>query len=535
MKTQPLFVAGLRLLVCLLSTSSFAQPGNPDIFFSGNGYLLETVLSQQHNVGIRTLVQPDGKIVVGAAVYGSDIQEFTSILRFLPNGDTDPAFNGNAPVSFQISQKELYMQDMALLPDGKLLVCVNVYNLNNALYTPTLFRLLPDGSLDPDFGGAAGKSFPAISGFNNLQYRCLKVQSDGKIVVAGYATPDTPNANEQLALFRLLSNGMPDPAFSSDGFAATPVGSSYASVSGVEIQADGKIVVAGTGVVNGLEDFAVARFTSSGMLDAGFDGDGIGLYSMSDLNDRSAGICVQNDGKLVLGGYANFGSGGTGSNFAALRLNANGAPDTSFDGDGKVVISASDQSDGARSILLQPDGKIVLGGYTYNDASYYDVALVRLYPDGTPDNSFGGDGISTFPFSTNNSDIIYGMALQPDGKIIATGLVRVDQYNQILLARFVSGIVVDAPEVPAVLGEISLYPNPVYGQGTLSYTLRDGTRVRADLYNAQGQLIQNVLQEEWRSAGKQVDVFTPAPHIPPGAYFVRLAAGQEVVMVPVFF
>lgn len=531
MKTLPFLATGVCLFVCALSTS-FAQPGTPDIFFSENGYLFESVLPQHHNVGIKTLVQPDGKIVVGAAVYSSDIQEFTSVLRYLPNGDTDSSFNGNAPVSFQFSQKEIYMQDMALLPDGKLLVCANMYNLNNAQYTPVLFRLLPNGTPDPDFGGAAGRLFPAITGYTGLQYRSLKIQSDGRLILAGYATPDTPNSPEQLAVFRLLSNGTPDASFSTDGFAATQLGSDYVSVSGLVIQPDGKIVVSATAVVNGSEDFAVARFTSAGILDAAFDGDGIGLYPMSDRDDRSAGLCLQDDGKIVLGGNADAGSGSAGSNFAALRLNANGSPDLSFSGDGKVVISACAESDGARSILLQPDGKIVLGGYAYNSTSNYDAAMLRLYPDGTPDNSFGGDGIATFTFEPTNTDIIYDMALQPDGKIVATGVVRIGDRNKILLTRFISGILVGAKEAPAILSDVLLYPNPVHGQATLNYTLREGTEVAVDLYNAQGQWIQQVFRS-WRGTGTQTESFTLAHDLPPGAYFMRVSTGQDVTMMPV--
>jgi len=529
MKTYSLLLTGLFLFMRSISS---AQPGTPDNSFSSNGFLTESVLTNHHNVGIKTLVQTDGKILVGAAVYGNGLNENTAILRYLPDGTPDPSYHSGSPVFFQFAEKEVYMHDMALQPDGKLLVCVNIYNLNNAHYTPALFRLLTDGTPDPAFGGSSGVLFPDISGYTDVQYNAVQVLSDGKIALAGVATPDTGNAFEQFAAFRLNVNGMPDTGFSGDGFTTTPVGDAYVSVEGIAVQSDGKIIVGGTATVNGFDDFAVVRFNANGTPDASFNGDGIGIYSLSDQNDRSTGLQLQTDGKILLGGYAHFQAGNSGSDFAALRLTASGDPDLTFNDDGMVIIPVlTANTDGARDILLQPDGKIVLGGFLYT--ANLDCAMVRLLANGTPDNSFGGDGIVTFAAFPDNSDEIYDITFQPDGKIVATGFGRAGEYNTILLARFISGILVGTNQVETPETNVTIYPNPATNHIQLEYDLTAWGPVSISLYDLQGRLAQNLLTAVDQTAGKHSETLLFRSGLAPGTYLLRLQAGQGSSQVKV--
>ena len=125
-------------------------------------------------------------------------------------------------------------------------------------------------------------------------------------------------------------------------------------------------------------------------------------------SDIAGGVALQSDGKIVLSGESSAGSAFLQpSDFVVMRLNANGSPDTTFDGDGIVYTDTSapmnpGRPDGARDVLVQPDGKIVAGGY--NDASD-DFTLVRYNTDGSPDTAFDGDGIVVTDFSGNTSDI----------------------------------------------------------------------------------------------------------------------------------
>jgi uncharacterized delta-60 repeat protein len=100
---------------------------------------------------------------------------------------------------------------------------------------------------------------------------------------------------------------------------------------------------------------------------------------------------VQGDGKIVIGGHS-YQGGSTGWDFAVGRLNSDGTPDTTFDGDGKATIDFFSTSDYGRSVAVQADGKIVIGGQSYRSSAGWDFAVARLNSDGTLDTTFDGDG-----------------------------------------------------------------------------------------------------------------------------------------------
>ncbi len=101
------------------------------------------------------------------------------------------------------------------------------------------------------------------------------------------------------------------------------------------------------------------------------------------------------------------------------RLNSDGSPDASFDGDGKRTVDFGTTSDIGQSVAVQADGRILLGGYSYQPGTGYDFAVARLNTDGSPDASFDGDGKATVDFGSD--DIGYSVAAQADGKVMVGG------------------------------------------------------------------------------------------------------------------
>ncbi len=202
----------------------------------------------------------------------------------------------------------------------------------------------------------------------------------------------------------------PDPTFDTDGKWTFDFSGGIDVARAVAVQPDGKIVVAGNGNPN--NDFAMSRLSSNGTPDPTFDGDGhIGIdFGGADVaND----VALQPDGKIVVVGYT---PGPGGADFAALRLNPNGSLDPTFDTDGKWTLDLSGGSDVATAVALQPDGKIVIAGRGYGSA---DFALVRLNSDGTPDPSFDVDGQRGV--NLGGVDDAHDLALQLDGKIVVVG------------------------------------------------------------------------------------------------------------------
>jgi uncharacterized delta-60 repeat protein len=153
------------------------------------------------------------------------------------------------------------------------------------------------------------------------------------------------------------------------------------TASGVALQADGRIVVAGSLYqFAGSEDFALSRFNADGTTDPTFAGNGMAVTDFGGTSDIGHCVAVQSDGRIIVGGVS-------GGRFAIVRFNPNGTLDTSFNSSGKVTTSFGSNPAVGSSMALQTDGKIVVAGSTHN-GSDYDFAVARYHANGSQDTSF---------------------------------------------------------------------------------------------------------------------------------------------------
>lgn len=183
------------------------------------------------------------------------------------------------------------------------------------------------------------------------------------------------------------------------------------------IQPDGKIIAAGYTDFHGDVNFAVTRYISDGTLDKTFGpGNGRVQTQIGSSSDIGRTVALQPDGRILVGGSSYNGAT---FDFAIVRYLANGTPDNSFSGDGKVTTSFGGSSY-IISMAVQPDAKIVVAG-AYSTGSGYDIALARYNPDGTLDATFDGDGKLITSITGTGNDIAQALTLQPDGKIVAAG------------------------------------------------------------------------------------------------------------------
>ena len=192
----------------------------------------------------------------------------------------------------------------------------------------------------------------------------------------------------------------------------------------VVVQPDGKIITAGyASPFNGSADFLVCRYNADGSPDAGFGANGRVIVSLGDNGDTARAVVLQSDGKIVVGGYAGNNIGR--SNFAVIRLNANGQLDTSFGSAGKTIFTTNSSGEGIYDLAVQNVGgeeKIVAVGYT--SAGNAKLAAARLNANGQLDTSFGTNGIRITPMGTMN-DFLYGVTIQQvdgENKIVAAGV-----------------------------------------------------------------------------------------------------------------
>ena len=301
----------------------------------------------------------------------------------------------------------------------------------DALGDFALARYTTTGALDTSFNGT-GKVTTTPSGSCSGQARALALQADGKIVVAGTSCPNF-TSTRNFTVYRYNTDGSLDTSFGSSGKATVNFYAGASEAFAVAVQG-GSIWVAGYAG----SGFALARLTSSGTLDYSF-GSGTGTVT-SAVGTSSAfanSLAIQADGKPVLAGYASSG----GTVFALTRYTANGALDTTFGTGGKVLTNVGGTFSGnsaiATALAIQVDGKVVAAGYANSTSGgYYRFAAVRYTSTGALDSGFGSGTGKVLAAIGSGDAIGSDMAIDASGGIIVGGYSSAGSYRQLTLNRY---------------------------------------------------------------------------------------------------
>ena len=343
-------------------------------------------------------------------------------------GNLDPTFGTGGIVRTDFAGNIDQANAVAIQPNGQIIAAGSSFSNSKTVEDFIVARYDANGSLDKRFGknGKITTDF-----FRNVDsISAIAIQPDGRIVVAGFAqlggSGGTPRV---LALARYRSDGQPDTTFGNGGALTTSFGGNFAAASAVMVQADGKIVVAGTVDFNpdvpgsGL-DFALARYNSSGTLDGSFGKGGKVVFDFFGSFDQANGAVLQPDGKIIVVGSASYDSVNRDIGFALARFNADGSTDFGFGTGGKQITDFFGAGAKANSVVLQSDGKFVVAGTASDSATRpvaTDIALARYNSDGSLDSGFGIAGETAIPFPDSASEQGNAVALLPDGKIIVAG------------------------------------------------------------------------------------------------------------------
>ncbi|MCP4389013.1 MAG: hypothetical protein GY802_12015, partial [Gammaproteobacteria bacterium] len=378
----------------------------PTFSAAGDG-ILTTGFGSGDDSGQSVTVQSDGKILVAGHSHNGTDLDF-SLTRYNTDGTLDTSFGTGGIVTTAIGSGDDRGNSVTVQSDGKILVAG--YSWNGADNDFALARYNADGSLDTSFDGDG--ILTTDFGANSDVGQSVTVQSDGKILVAGYSYN---GSNIDFALARYNTDGSLDTGFDTDGRLTTAIGASHDYGNHVMLQTDGKILVAGYSNNSG-NDFALARYNSDGSLDVSFDGDGKLTTDIGGGTDYGRSLTVQSDGKILLAGYSYNGSDW---DFALTRYNADGSYDSSFDGDGVLTTDFGASNEVGQSVTVQSDGKILVAGYS-NNGGDNDFALTRYNTDGSLDSSFDGDGKLTTAIGSS-ADFGYSVTVQNDGKILLAG------------------------------------------------------------------------------------------------------------------
>jgi uncharacterized delta-60 repeat protein len=370
-----------------LTVSLLLQLSTP--CFQSHGAAGDVDLSFDPGSGINGTVtalalQPDGKMIIGGQFTTVKGLTRNSVARLNADGSGDSSFNFAPLYSYQSYDT---VRCVALQPDGKVLVG-HYYGIE---------RFNSDGSLDTNFFASIDSLYD--ENFGAAIINAVVVQTDGKVIIGGnFYVANATNVNYAIA--RLNSNGSVDSSF--DG--GTVVG--YSSVSAVALQADGKVLVG--------HDYGFVRLSANGSLDTSFDA-GSGTF-----NGVVNSIVLQPDNKMLIAGGFSIVNGTNRNGIA--RLNANGTLDGTF--------SSNTGSNwcNVRSVVVEPDGRIVIGGYfsTNNGTNRNQVA--RFTVNGGLDGSFDP--------GTGANNWIHCLALQSDGRVLFGGVFNiVNGTNRIGMAR----------------------------------------------------------------------------------------------------
>ena len=419
-----------------------AADGDLDPTF-GTGGMLMTDINRSTDIANAVAVQADGKLVVVGTTYNRNdySDEDFVVVRYNADGTLDNTFGSRGKVRTDFPGLAAVPSSVVIQPDGKIVVAGGAFPLFTFLGNFEVVRYNPNGSLDTSFGngGVVTTIFPQGSyAFD------VALQTDGKIIAVGtvFVNFDPGEQSDtDFALARYNPDGTPDATFGSGGQVSTDFLGFEDDAFSVLIQPDGKIVAVGSANDPAtFYDFAAARYLANGTIDTTF---GVGGKVHSDFGaqdfDRARSAALQPDGKIVAAGFAISHGGGV-QNFAVARYTSNGVLDTTFSRDGKTQIDFGNCCQSATKVLLQSDGKIITVGGSNGESSDDDFLLARLSPRGALDTTFGVGGQVRTSFGDLNGGA-NGATLQSDGKIVAVGFQANfnSQRANFALARYLNG------------------------------------------------------------------------------------------------
>lgn len=405
---------GLSAWAWLSAPAAIAAPGDLDPSFGSGGKSVVDLGGTEEVSGL--LLQPDGKVIVTGSTnaLGTDRNLFAARL-LVPQGSLDPSYGGGTGWSRVDLGGDDRGGEAALQPDGRIVLAGAIDSIEDDYGVARLLN--PEGTFDGSFG-VGGRRNGLLSGSDGASGMTL--QPDGKIVFAGFYSSGP--SGENWLIGRLQSpSALPDGSFGSGGYVTHDLGGSADEAYDVLVQPDGKVLIAGARRDQGAGfDFgAVLRLNPGGTPDTGFGNSS----EVRSLGQAIVALALQPDGKILAAGL-------DGGQMVVYRLLPNGGIDDTFGGgDGR---SGAGGFRTANELLVQPDGKIiVVGSAAFPNGEAFGIA--RLQPNGILDTTFGNGGKVTIDFGPPN---VYqpatGVVQQPDGKIIVAGY---SQQSNIDVAR----------------------------------------------------------------------------------------------------
>lgn len=390
--------------------------------------------------------QNDGKILMVS--YNSQVIDPLMITRRLTNGSADNSFgvNGQVRTTFGFQYCDTY--EIEQLSDGGILIA-GMANGNSAM-----LKLLGNGSIDSTFG-TNGRVIYSFGPSVGSRIRSLEIDQNDRILAVGEAY-NYDNLSFDLAAIRFNSNGSVDSSFGTSGNVKIDMQGRNDLGSCSALLPDGKIIIAGNAMNNdGISNFAMMRLTPDGTLDLSFGNEGKVILTInSGYNETFENLHILEDQSILAVGTS-------AGDFAVFKFDASGNQIQAFGNQGHTTIDFDDYQDNGFEILVDNENRILLGGYGSAVAvgGLFHAAIVRLTPDGQMDATFGTNGKWINTLGQTGSEI-YSMQWLPDGKLQIAGANI--PFNQSDVQPFLARIIVDNPTRIKFENDPNnrIYPNP---------------------------------------------------------------------------
>jgi len=386
--------------------------------------------------------QADGKVILASTVEGQVAgrpARWIVLERQDENGRQDDRFGTLGKASLQIADADASAVGLALLGDGRIVVAGTANRHASTTGTDALVaRFLPNGELDRAFAGRGW--LVEDFGGNHDTMAGLDTDGQGGIFLAGSSLRPwlAVTSRYDFSAARVAADGSFDPRFGKAGKAFVRAGSVSDDGGGAVVAApDGGVLLAGYSRHSSTPDFTVVRLTATGSRDIRFGTLGWKILRLSEKGSQANAVALQPDGKVVaLGNYVRERKS-PGLKAIAVRLAANGAFDGAFAEDGIAELKLPDEEPASfERVAMQGDGRILAAGVAIGKEGQRKILMARLLPDGKPDLAFGAKGEVRIALDGRDAEV-RSLIVQPDGKILVCGQTRSPQQAAPRAGRFV--------------------------------------------------------------------------------------------------
>ncbi len=407
----------LAVALALVALPARAAPALLDPAFGGDG-----IVTAFPDGAVATAIGIDGQRRIVAVGYTTGRSVDVAVARFEPDGSPDTSFGAHGHRRYDLGGAD-FAFDTAVIPNGGIVVAGRTSKAHDRMF---VLRLRPDGTRQPAFGRHGVK----LIDFGKPQQSAntVALTSHGRIVVGGYTSN---GVGARSALARLSPLGTTDRGFGGDGKVSFDVGSGAEQINDLRALDGGAIVAAGDAENGQNPRFSVLKVRSDGRLDTTFGTghDGTSTFDLARGADVANALTIAGDGDYLLAGYA-----GVAADPAVLAVTPHGLLDGHYGQHGHVVIRLAKAFEEAADIVHDGGTAILVGRIR---GTHDDIGVIRLKAGGALDTSFSGDGILRIDVAGSTDAAADGL-LQPNGKLVVGGQSWRDGAPRFVLARLLT-------------------------------------------------------------------------------------------------